>query len=92
MKLEWDDAKRSATLSERGLDFSDAEFIFTGRCVTMPDQRKDYGEVRYLTFGELQERVVVICWTWRGENLRVISMRKANEREIQAYRQRLESS
>lgn len=92
MTLEWDESKRLATLAERGLDFSDVEIVFTGACMTMPDNRRDYGEIRYLTFGELVGRLVVICWTWRGANVRVISMRKANEREIKAYRQRLEQN
>ena len=89
MNLEWDESKRQITLTERGLDFADVEIVFACVCLTMPDSRRNYGEIRYLTFGELVGRLVVIAWTWRGENIRVISMRKANEREIKAYRQRL---
>jgi len=89
MNLEWDEPKRQSTLAERGLDFADAEVIFASKCITMPDTRRDYGEIRYLTFGELFGRLVVISWTWRGNTVHVISMRKANEHEIKAYWQRL---
>ncbi|MCO6449762.1 MAG: BrnT family toxin [Caldilineales bacterium] len=90
MNLEWDELKRQTTLFDRGLDFADAEVVFGGTCLTMPDTRKDYGESRYITLGDLQGRLVVIAWTWRDDNIRIISMRKANEREIKAYQQRLE--
>ncbi len=90
MNLEWEEAKRRLTLTERGLDFADAEIIFAGKCVILSDTRREYGEPRYITFGTLIGRVIAIAWTWRDDNVRIISMRKANEREIKAYWQRLE--
>ena len=41
MANSWDEAKRQATLRERGLDFADAEEIFHGRALTVPDARRD---------------------------------------------------
>ncbi|MBI5442667.1 MAG: BrnT family toxin [Deltaproteobacteria bacterium] len=90
MELEWDEGKRRATFEARGLDFADAEVVLSGPCVTIEDRRQDYGELRRITFGQLAGRVVVLAWTYRGEAVRVISMRKANERETKAYRERLE--
>jgi len=39
MNVEWDESKRQATFTLRGLDFADAEIVFAGACMTMPDAR-----------------------------------------------------
>lgn len=46
------------------------------------DDRADYGELRYISAGKLGGRIVIIVWTPRGKARRIISMRKANDREI----------
>lgn len=89
MGVVYDEAKRQATLAARGLDFADAEAIFDGPSFTLPDTRADYGEERFLTYGLVSGRQVAIVWTWRGEDRRIISMRKANEREQARYNRRL---
>lgn len=85
MRIEFDADKRERTLAERGLDFADAATVFTGRQITFEDVRRGYGEPRWITIGELGARMVVIVWTPRGEVRRIISMRKANEREQAVY-------
>lgn len=90
MKLEYDDAKRKATLENRGLDFAAAGQIFAGMTFTSPDDRADYGESRFITVGWLDRRMVVVVWTQRGEARRIISMRKANEREQARYQAHLD--
>jgi uncharacterized DUF497 family protein len=77
-------AKRDKTLKERGLDFRRAREVFAAPHMTRADDRREYGEQRFITAGRLDERIVVIVWTPRGNARRVISMRKANEREIKA--------
>lgn len=62
--------------------------IFDGATLTVVDDRKDYGETRQITIGFLDERMVVMVWTQRGETRRIISLRKANEREQTAYASR----
>ncbi|HEX7325881.1 MAG TPA: BrnT family toxin [Rhodanobacteraceae bacterium] len=89
MDIEFDARKRNKTLSERGLDFARAGEIFTGHHFTAPDLRYDYGEDRYITVGTLDGRMVVVVWTPRGSVHRVISMRKANDREQARYAQKL---
>ncbi|MBA3811596.1 MAG: BrnT family toxin [Caulobacteraceae bacterium] len=89
MEIEFDSAKRAATLKHRGLDFSDAGAVFDGPTITMADDRADYGEERLITAGLLQERMVVVVWSERGGRRRIISMRKANEREQARYGPRL---
>ncbi|WP_206019184.1 BrnT family toxin [Roseovarius spongiae] len=66
--------------------------VFVGTCLTFPDIRYDYGEDRYLTFGFLDGRMVVLAWTYRGDARRIISLRKANAREERRYRNRLGGS
>lgn len=89
MRFTFDPAKRAKTLLERGLDFARAGEVFEGVTVTMDDNRLDYGERRCVTVGYLDGRVVVMVWTPRGRARRIISMRKANEREIAKFAQDL---
>lgn len=70
----------------RGLDFLDARRVFDGETFTFDDTRRDYGEMRRITVGFLEGRMVVVGWVERAGARHVFSMRKANEREIKAYR------
>ena len=81
MKIEFDPGKRDKTLAERGLDFARADEVFAGRHFTAEDAREDYSEPRYITVGKLDDRMVVMVWTPRGEARRIISLRKTNDRE-----------
>ena len=85
MEIEFDPAKRNATLQIRGLDMARAPDVFAGATLTVEDNRKDYGEPRYITIGFLANRMVILAWTQRGKARRIISMRKANEREQAIY-------
>ena len=80
MLIEYDPAKREATLAARGLDFEDAPLVFAGRHFTAPDPR-DWGEQRLVTAGRLRGDMVVLVWTPRGAARRIISMRKASRDE-----------
>ena len=92
MQIEFDPAKRSATLDARGLDRAAAGRVFEGPTLTVEDDRADYGEIRYFTLGLLDGRMVVLVWTPRGAGRRIISMRKANGKEQKAYGPRLRRS
>ena len=85
MTITWDETKRAKTLTERGLDFADAAEVFRGDQFTRRDERYSYGEVRYITAGYIGARLVVIVWTPRGNNRRIISMRFGHEREEKHY-------
>ncbi|MDI3514423.1 MAG: BrnT family toxin [Gammaproteobacteria bacterium] len=89
MRVEFDPDKRDKTLAERGLDFARAREVFASRHFTADDVREDYSEPRYITVGRLDGRMVVMVWTPRGEARRIISMRKANEREQARYAHRV---
>jgi len=85
MNLEYDPVKRDKTLLERGLDFARAVEVFDGIHFTGQDKRMDYEEDRFITVGWLDTNLVVMVWTPRGEVRRIISMRKANDREKALY-------
>ncbi len=86
MRITFNRQKRDLTLQERGLDFADAKKVFASRHATLPDDRKDYGEDRFITAGMLDNRLVVIVWTPRGVARRVISMRHAHAKEERRWR------
>jgi uncharacterized DUF497 family protein len=88
MEFEWDENKRRINLRDHGLDFADAYRAFTEDAFVVPDDRKDYGEDRYILLGLMRERIVVIAFTAQDDVIRIISMRKANKRERESYVQR----
>lgn len=81
MEISFDPVKRDATLRERGLDFAEAAALFADPSYTVEDDRFDYPEPRFLTFGLLHGRMAMVAWTPTDDGIRVISMRKCNERE-----------
>jgi uncharacterized protein len=85
MIITFDPSKRDKTLQDRGLDFCAADEVFNGKVYEQQDNRFAYGEVRILTVGYLNSRMVIVIWTPRSETRHIISMRKANEREQRRY-------
>lgn len=81
MRIEYDEGKRHRTWMERGLDMAEAGEVFDNPHQTVEDTRRDYGEKRFQTAGYLNDRLVFVVWTRRGDARRIISMRKANDRE-----------
>jgi uncharacterized protein len=88
MTITFDPAKRAATLVHRGLDFADAAQVFEADHATWIDDRNDYGEVRQITAGWLDGRMVVFVWTRRGSNRHIISMRYCHAKEERKIRTR----
>lgn len=89
MEISFDPAKRTLCLTERGLDFADAAKVFAGPVFEAEDDRFAYPERRFSTIGLLDGRMVVVIWTETANGRRVISMRKANEREQARFGGRL---
>ena len=81
----WDEAKRRANLRKHGIDFVDVERIFRGFTLTAEDTREAYEEQRFLTLGLLGDQVVSVAHTERGEDIRIISIRKATRHEARFY-------
>jgi uncharacterized protein len=85
MEFEWDESKRIANLRKHGIDFLDVPAVFDGSIVTIEDNRFDYGEDRFVTFGLLQGRIVAVVHTESEDCIRIISARKASKYEQVTY-------
>jgi uncharacterized protein len=83
MEIEFDPVKRLLTLKDRGLDFLDAPRLFASRSLTVVDDRIDYGEERFVSYGFIDGVAVAVVWTDRNGVMRIISMRKMHLEEIQ---------
>ena len=89
MEISFDDEKRRRVLDDRYLDFADAGKIMDGPIVTLQDDRFPYPEPRFQTYGLLDERLVMFAWTPTDKGIRVISMRRCNDREQHKFAARL---
>jgi uncharacterized DUF497 family protein len=85
MKFEWDEEKRLTNVVRHGVDFTDACRLFESPFVTMSDHRRDYGENRSIAFGHVDGRLIAVAFTKRQNIVRIISARKANDREKKRF-------
>lgn len=83
--IEYDPRKNRANLAKHGIDFETAARIWAGWVFERRDNRRDYREERTIALGAVEERVVVVVYTWRGMKRRLISARKANSDERKIY-------
>ena len=84
-RFTWDERKRAANLAKHAVDFAIVERFAFDTAVVIIDKRKDYGEVRYRALGMIDGRLHALVFTARAERIRVISLRRANERERRNY-------
>ena len=87
MEFEWDTSKNEANLEKHGIDFEGARTIWDGRIVEVQSSQRHHGEIRYLTIGLYKGREIATVYTKRGENIRIISARRARRNERELYRQ-----
>lgn len=87
MRYTWDEAKRRRNLQKHGLDFADAAKVFSGPLVLFQDDRDDYGELRMIAIGLLDDLVVLIVHVEAIDEIRIISMRKADSDETDLFYQ-----
>lgn len=86
VNFEWDEKKNKANRSKHGIRFEEAKEIFSGPVFTAEDCRRDYGESRFISIGTIQGIVVlVVAYIFRNGKVRLISARKANEKERSLY-------
>ena len=90
MEITFDQRKRDLALKTRGLDFGRAHEAFSGLTATAIDNRVDYGELRFITAGYLDSRMVVMVWTQRGDARHIISMRHCHAKEEKIWRNRMD--
>jgi uncharacterized protein len=84
--FEWDDRKAAQNVAKHGTPFEYAARVFLDpHRLDSEDTRRDYGEERRLALGKIEGRLFAIAYTPRGRVIRLISARKANEREQRHY-------
>ena len=85
MAIEWDSTKNQNNIKKHGIDFGDGYKIFENPIITKIDDRIDYREKRWIGIGKLEQVIVVLVYTKRDNNIRIISIRKANKIERKIY-------
>lgn len=90
VRYVFDPVKDAANRAKHGVSLALAEVLFAGPYVSLTDDRFDYGEVRALAFGRIEGRLFVCVFADRETERRVVSLRKANSREVKRYGQDLE--
>ena len=85
MVVEWDEKKRLANLTQHGVDFRDAAQIFEGVVLEAADTRIEYGEQRFRALGQVGRDFIMVAYTWRGENRRIISAWKVDDEGRRRY-------
>lgn len=82
---EWDGQKAAESASRHGVVFEDVARLDWTAALTGEDDRYDYGERRFRSLAPIDGRLHVLIFTMRGDAIRVISLRKANDREVRDY-------
>ena len=85
MAITFDPAKNARNIAERGLPFERVAELEWDTAVIIEDARHDYGEPRLRVMARLDGRLCAAVVTPRGEDLGVISFRRANRREVRLY-------
>ncbi|MEP0321525.1 BrnT family toxin [Bauldia litoralis] len=87
MEYEWDPKKAAANLAKHGVAFERVAQFEWNEAEIEEDDRSPYGERRFYALGMIDGRIHALIFTMRGEAVRVISLRKANDRERRRYEQ-----
>lgn len=85
MEYEWDESKRQSNLKKHHADFQDVPLFEWDTALISEDRSEDYGEIRYRALGFMNNILMMLVFTMRGERIRVISLRKATRQEIKSY-------
>ncbi len=85
MTFEWNNKKRKKNIKKHGIDFSELIGVFEKPMLTRIDNRKDYGEIRWISLGDLNGNIVVLVYTEEENNVRFISARRATKNEKKIY-------
>jgi uncharacterized DUF497 family protein len=86
LEFEWDEAKARINLKKQKVSFLTAAAIFLNERLERIDVREDYGELRWIALGRVDDEVYRVVFTWRGENLiRLITAQKASKDEREIY-------
>jgi uncharacterized DUF497 family protein len=85
MKLEFDSEKDRINRQKHGLSLAAAAGMDLLAARVILDDRQDYGETRFRAYGWIGGRLHMLAFTMRGDTIRAISLRKANQREVKRH-------
>jgi uncharacterized DUF497 family protein len=85
MSIAFDPEKEARNVAKHGISLTRAEEMDMAAAIIRADERFDYGEKRYIAFGDIDDALHCLVFTFRGTKVRAISLRKANKREISRY-------
>ena len=86
MNFQFDPKKAIANFQKHGVSFAEVEPVFYDDCALTREDRDASGEARFVTVGaDALERLVAVCWTQRGDCIRLISARFATSTERKSY-------
>lgn len=85
MEFEWDENKNKANLKKHDISFEVASEIFQSLTLTSEISTHEYGEQRHISIGIVEDIVITVIHTKRGEKTRIISARKASKKERNIY-------
>ena len=85
MEFTFDATKNARNVAMQGLSFHQAAAFECDSALIVEDTRKDYGERRFQALGLIAARLHVLVFTQREAKVHVISLRKANKREVKQY-------
>jgi len=85
MDVEFDPAKDAANFARHGLSLAQAVEFDMASAVVETDNRFDYGESRFRAFGRVEGQARCLVFAMRGQTVRVISYRRAHEKEMRRY-------
>ena len=93
MTFEWDEDKNQQNIAKHGISFEQASGIFDGFTFHRIDDRHDYGEVREISIGMVgSATIIVVVHTDRAGVCRIISARRAKEKERKYYEQEIQKA
>jgi uncharacterized DUF497 family protein len=87
MEIEFDPEKDLRNRAKHGISLAMATELDWGRLVSYPDTRHEYGEARFKGYGPIGLRLYCVIYTLRSTSIRIISLRKANNRELLSHGQ-----
>jgi uncharacterized DUF497 family protein len=91
MKITFDQVKNKSNLLKHGVSLADADRLDWNSVMVKPDTRRDYQELREIGYGLIDDRLYCIVLVQRGDTFHIISLRKANTREVKAYVEQTEN-
>ena len=85
MEIEFDPSKDEINKEKHGLSLTNATKLEWGSLLVKPDDRNEYNETRMIGYAPIDNRVYCVVYTDRDNLRRIISLRKANKREVTSY-------